>query len=90
MGKAFVRVGDKNDAGGSVISGDNTLRINGIPVAIDGSPVTNHPNHKGQHAHARCVASVNSIKVNGKRLIVVGDKDSCGHTRVQGSENTKH
>jgi len=88
MGKGIVRVGDKNDAGGVVISGDNTLRVDGKPVAIDGSPVSPHNNFKPPHTSARCVASNNTVKVNGKRLIFVGDRDSCGHVRIQGSTKT--
>jgi uncharacterized Zn-binding protein involved in type VI secretion len=89
MGKQIVRVGDVNSAGGKVLTGDNSVRINGIPVAVDGSPVSCHaPTNNSQHVHARCRASVNNIRVNGKRLIFVGDTDTCGHKRVQGSSNT--
>lgn len=88
MGRKIVRVGDKNSAGGKVISGDNTVYLNGRPVAIDGSPVTNHPAQpfgKGNHPSSRCRATETTIYVNGKRLIFVGDKDTCGHPRVEGS-----
>jgi len=34
MGKKIVRVGDKNSAGGRVISGDNTVFLNGKPIAV--------------------------------------------------------
>ena len=88
MGKQIVRVGDVNSAGGKVVTGDNSVRINGIPVAVDGSLVSCHAPFSPPHVHARCRASVNNIKVNGKRLILVGDTDTCGHKRVQGSSNT--
>jgi uncharacterized Zn-binding protein involved in type VI secretion len=88
MGKGIVRVGDKNDAGGAVISGDNTVRVDGKAVAIDGSPVTAHNNFKPPHTNARCRASKNSVRVNGKRLIFVGDIDTCGHVRIEGSTKT--
>lgn len=87
MSRQIVRVGDKNSAGGKVISGDNTVFLNGKPVAIDGSPVTNHPPGKGPHISARCRATEQTIYVNGKRIIFVGDKDTCGHPRVEGSPN---
>ena len=88
MGKKIVRVGDQNSGGGKVISGDNTVLVNGMPVAIDGSPVSCHTPGKGEHVHARCRASVGSIKVAGKRLIFVGDTDTCGHPRIEGSADT--
>lgn len=86
MSKKLVRVGDVNSGGGRVLSGESSLRVNGKPVAVDGSPVSGHG--RGPHAHARCRASVSSVTVKGKRLIFVDDVDSCGHTRVQGSPDT--
>ena len=87
MSRKIVRVGDVNSGGGKVISGEPSLRINGLDVAVDGSPVTPHPHRRGanEHDHARCVATETSITVKGKRIIFVGDIDTCGHTRVQGS-----
>ena len=85
MSKQIVRVGDINSGGGKVLSGETSVTLNGLPVAVDGSPVSCHTNNKGEHVHAHCVASENSITVKGKRIIFVGDKDSCGHVRVQGS-----
>jgi len=89
MGRQIVRVGDINSGGGKVISGDPSVRLNGLDVAVDGSPVTPHPHRRGavEHDIARCVASEETIKVQGKRLIFVGDIDTCGHTRIQGSPN---
>ena len=89
MGRQIVRVGDLNSGGGKVISGEPSLRLNGLDVAVDGSPVTPHPHPRGanEHDHAHCVASEQSIKIKGKRLIFVGDVDSCGHVRIQGSPN---
>lgn len=87
MGKKIVRVGDVNSGGGRVLSGDSSLLVNGKAVAVDGSPVSNHPHRRGdtKHARARCQASESSITVNGKRLIFVDDVDTCGHKRIQGS-----
>lgn len=85
MSKKIVRVGDKNSAGGKVITGDNTVFLNGKPVAIDGSPVTDHPGGRGSHRGSRTKATESTIYVNGKRIIFVGDKDTCGHPRIDGS-----
>jgi uncharacterized Zn-binding protein involved in type VI secretion len=84
MGRQIVRVGDVNSAGGAVISGSRTVTMNGLAIALDGSPVTCHPNG-GPHTHAHCVASEYSITIEGKKVIYVGDVDSCGHVRIQGS-----
>lgn len=90
MGKSIVRVGDKNNAGGSVITGDNTVFLNGKPIAVDGSPVSNHPAPpfgKGSHPASRCRATEKNIRVNGKAIILVGDQDTCRHTRIDGSKD---
>jgi len=85
MTRALVRVGDINSGGGKVISGEPSLRLNGLPVAVDGSPVSCHTNFKGEHTHAHCRASQSLITIKGKPVIFVGDVDSCGHVRIQGS-----
>ena len=88
MSKQIVRVGDINSGGGQVQYGEPSLTVNGLPVAVDGSPVMCHTPNKGLHTHAFCQASQSSIRVAGKRLIFVGDVDTCGHVRIQGSANT--
>lgn len=87
MTRHIVRVGDVNSGGGVVISGEPSLRLNNLDVAVDGSPVSCHTNYKGPHVHAQCRATQSRIKVKGKRIIFVGDVDTCGHVRVQGSPN---
>ena len=87
MTRAMVRVGDVNNGGGKVISGEPSLRLNNLPVAVDGSPVECHTNFKEPHVHAVCRASQSTIRVKGKPIIFVGDVDSCGHVRIQGSPN---
>jgi len=89
MSKQIVRVGDINSGSGKVISGEPSVRLNNLDIAVEGSPVTPHPHPKGaiQHDIATCRASQSRIKVKGKRLIFVGDVDTCGHVRIQGSPN---
>jgi uncharacterized Zn-binding protein involved in type VI secretion len=89
MSRQIVRVGDVNSGGGRVISGDPSVRINKLDVAVEGSPVTPHPRPKGaiQHDIAQCRATESRIKVKGKRIILVNDIDTCGHARIQGSPN---
>ncbi len=79
------RVGDRNVAGGAILQGDPSVRINGRAVAIENMPVSPHTNFKGSHTNARTVATQNNIRVNGKRIITSRDRDSCGHQRGSGS-----
>jgi len=85
MGRAIVRVGDKNSGGGAVISGSQTVKMNGRAIALDGSPVTCHNPNNGPHVHAQCRASEYGITIEGRRVIYVGDVDTCGHVRIEGS-----
>lgn len=81
------RVGDRNSEGGRIIKGENSVRVNGKPIAVVNEPVTIHPRGK-EHNDARTRSTKNStVKANGKRIIVDGDIDSCGHRRINGSPN---
>lgn len=76
------RIGDKNAAGGVILNGDPTVLINGRPAAFLGSRVSPHP--KG-HKVQTCTSKNKSVLVNGKPIVTVGDIDTCGHVRIQGS-----
>jgi uncharacterized Zn-binding protein involved in type VI secretion len=81
------RVGDQDSGGGKIIRGDNSVRVNGKPIAVIDSPVTPHPG-RGEHNHAKTKANKNTtVKANGKLIVVTGDTDSCGHKRQGGSPN---
>ena len=82
------RVGDQDSGGGRITQGENSVRVNGKPIAVVNAPVTVHLPSKGpkDHKHARTQASNNStVKANGKLVVVTGDTDTCGHKRVGGS-----
>ena len=84
------RVGDVNAVGGVILEGDPTVLVDGRPIAILGASVTPHPccGAKGcppTHCHAVTTATSATILVGGKPVVVTGDIDSCGHTRVGGS-----
>ena len=81
------RVGDENVAGGKILQGDNTVLVNGKPIAIENMPVSSHNNFKPPHTDARTVATNSNILVNGKRVVTSNDYDSCGHKRGPGSPN---
>ena len=81
-----VRKGDANDAGGKVIADfAPNIFIDGRPAAQVGSLVEPHPNNKPPHIIARCSTSSNAVIGNNKGLVYIGCKDTCGHTRVEGS-----
>lgn len=82
------RVGDRNSAGGIIIQGDRTMIIDGRPVAPIGSPVSPHkpcPEVK-KHCNAKTAEGSSSFIVNGKKVTVETNKDTCGHPRVEGSK----
>ena len=83
------RVGDQDSAGGKIVQGENSVRVNGQPVAVGDKMVTPHP--KGQpHAKAKTKAGQNNtVRANGQYIVVAGDTDTCGHKRVGGSPNVK-
>jgi len=90
---AVQRVGDRNSAGGVILQGDSSVRINGRAIAIENVSVSPHPccGRKGcppSHCNAKTQAS-GSLRVNGKRVILTNDKDTCGHPRVGGSTDVR-
>ena len=92
MPKLVCRVGDRNAAGGVILSGDSTVLVNGRPVAVIGSRVTPHPccGKKGcppVHCSATTTSTNSTILVNGKPIVTLGDIDTCGHARSSGSSS---
>jgi len=90
LSRQVCRVGDKNSAGGVIISGDSSVLVNNRPIAVVDSPVTPHPccGAKGcppSHCSARTKSNNSTIKVNGKAVVTTGSSDTCGHERVGGS-----
>lgn len=81
------RVGDRNSEGGQIIRGENSVKVNGKPIAVTNNPVSPHPNNKGEHNNARTKAKQSTVKANGKPVVTTGSTDTCGHKRVGGSPN---
>jgi uncharacterized Zn-binding protein involved in type VI secretion len=73
---AVQRVGDKNNSGQPITQGDISVQVNGLAIAVNGNPVAGKVNTKN---------SQTSVLVNGKPVIVTGDKDTNNKTRVGGS-----
>lgn len=86
------RIGDRNAAGGVILTGDPTVLVNGRPVAVIGASVSPHPccGAKGcppTHCAAKTTSNNPRVLVNGKPIITTGDLDTCAHPRSSGSFN---
>lgn len=87
---AVQRVGDRNNAGGVILNGDSSVLVNGRAIAVEGASVSPHPccGQRGcppTHCNAKTQAKNSGVLVNGIALIITGDIDTCGHSRVSGS-----
>lgn len=84
------RLGDSNDAGGSITSiPQGSVFADGILMSVDGSIGTSHvPCPKVPiHCSGNWVTANGSgnVFINGIRANFTGNSDTCGHTRVGGS-----
>ena len=91
---AVQRDGDANDVGGTTSGGVASVRINGIPVTVDGNSVSEHSPWKPKSAHAPHVAATTSggngtVKAGGIPVVTTGCADTCGHARVGGSGDVR-
>ena len=83
-------MGDANTAGGVIINGVDSVRINGRPVSVVGNSVSPHP-CCGQrrcppiHCSATTIGGSGSVRAGGRSIIRTGDVDTCGHARAGGS-----
>lgn len=86
-----MRQGDVNSAGGVATMGASTVFVNGRPLVYPGVSVTPHPCCGSPGCGIHCSASTSggspTVFVEGKPVIRVGDSDTCGHARAQGSPN---
>lgn len=86
------RIGDKNAAGGVILTGDPSVLVNFRPIATLGSKVSPHPccGLKGcppVHCAAVTTSTNYTVLVNGKPVVTFGDLDTCGHPRLLGSKD---
>lgn len=79
-----IRQGDKNVLGGIATTGITTVLVNGQPIVVDGTRVS--PHHK-KHYTASTRGGVSSVVAGGKPVNVIGNTDTCGHGRQQGSSD---
>ena len=93
---AVQRQGDTNSAGGAATSGVASVRVNGIPVVVDGVTVSAHApwpqrrnNQHPPHAAASTAGGSGTVRAGGKPVVRTGDADTCGHARVGGSPDVR-
>lgn len=84
------RVGDKNEVGGVILTGDPQVLVNNRPIAVIGASVTPHPCCGAQgcppvHCSAKTTSTNYKVLVGGKPVVTFGSSDTCGHTRMNGS-----
>ena len=90
-----ARLGDKSSGhdacpGVPIVGNVSTnVKVNGKPVALDGSVFAPH----GCIAHLPhsgvVIAPNRNVKINGRNVACVGDPESCGGTIVTGSTDVK-
>lgn len=76
------RVG-ADSAGGVILSGNMSVEINGLPVAIIGSKVKGHGD--SPHNSPTMTVGSQSVVAGGIGICRTGDSASCGDTLVSGS-----
>jgi uncharacterized Zn-binding protein involved in type VI secretion len=88
------RKGDPNNKGGIILSGINSVLVNGRAIATVGQSVSPHPccGQKGCppiHCNARTSGGARSVKANGRAVSLTGNSDTCSDRRSGGSSNVK-
>jgi uncharacterized Zn-binding protein involved in type VI secretion len=85
--KKLSRKGDKNDAGGQIVKGADTVFCNNKPVGLHTSNISKHRNNKGKHKRAKTTEGSPTVFADGKPVLRVGSGNTCGHKIVEGSDN---
>jgi uncharacterized Zn-binding protein involved in type VI secretion len=90
MSGSVIRLGDKNVAGGPVLTGEPSVRVNSLPVAKLGSKVGAHSPGKPPH-NSTSISRVASttVRVGGIPVASAGSVDACGHQHVLGSNDVR-
>jgi len=93
---AVQRVGDANSAGGVAQGGVASVRVNNLPIIVNGNGVTAHApwpqirnNRHPPHAAATTGGGSGSVRAGGIPVVYTGCADSCGHARAGGSPNVR-
>lgn len=86
-GSALARHDDKNEEGGTIVSGASTVVVNGRLVAQVGNHI--EPHYPGGIPHETATITSGSLTVIADNVPVafVGSANSCGHSIDTGSED---
>ncbi len=82
---AVKRIGDADSGGGKVTAGVNNVIVNGRPISVNGKPVSGHA--PGIHAGPVTANGLTNVIAGGIPVNVIGNADTCGHARAEGSPN---
>ena len=82
----IVRKNDKNGGGGKALKGDDTFIVNNRPAVRNGASVSAHPIGP-PHAAAKTQGGSGSFILSSIKANYVGNNDTCGHARVEGSKD---
>jgi uncharacterized Zn-binding protein involved in type VI secretion len=87
-----VRIGDTNSGGGRAIGpGAKSVLINGRAACLNGTSVSPHTccGRPGcaKHCAAKTQQGARSVIAQGKPINYIGNSDTCGHARSQGSND---
>jgi len=82
-----VRQGDTNSKGAPAQSGVNSVVVNNKPIVVNGTPVAKHNPWYNRHGGKRTANGKNNVVADNKPVNVVGNPDTCGHARVNGSND---
>lgn len=86
---AVQRKGDANDVGAKITGGVDSVRVNNLPISVDGSKVADHSKSKSyDHKAVTTANGVGTVRAGNKPVNTKGNADSCkDHKRVGGSSD---
>lgn len=85
------RRGDANQTGGKILRGAGTVFCNGIAVGLHVSTISAHAPFGTPHPPHRAPSTTQgspTVFCEGAPVLRVGSGNTCGHSIVQGSDNT--
>lgn len=80
---AVNRVGDADSGGGKVTAGIDSVLVNNRPISVNGKPVSGHG--KAPHSAPTTSGGLTNVIAGGIPVNVIGNSDTCGHARAEGS-----
>jgi uncharacterized Zn-binding protein involved in type VI secretion len=72
-----------DSAGGKVITGSFSVKINNLPVVLVGSIIQDHG--RNEHDAAKMIYGFKGVEVENIAVCMAGDIASCGHPLISNS-----